>query len=112
MITRHFVRAFAIAAGIAGLLVAAPSSAKAQDWSWLWGGDTVVGGSGRQVVNFSSKHAPGQIIVSFGDRRLYYIQRRGQAISYPIAVPRSQSRWSGTTHVSMKRVNPSWVPTP
>lgn len=112
MITRNFVRAFAIAAGIAGLLVAAPSSAKAQDWSWLWGGDTVVGGSGRQVVNFSSKHAPGQIIVSFGDRRLYFIQSRGQAISYPIAVPRSQSRWSGATHVSMKRVNPSWVPTP
>ena len=36
----------------------------------------------------------------------------GQATSYPIAVPREQSRWEGTTSVSMKRENPPWTPTP
>jgi len=70
------------------------------------------GGGSRDVVRFSKKYAPRQIIVSFGDRRLYYINRRGQAISYPIAVPRPQSRWSGVQYVSMKRVNPPWTPTP
>jgi lipoprotein-anchoring transpeptidase ErfK/SrfK len=65
----------------------------------------------RYVVAFSRKYAPGQIIVSFGDRRLYYISRRGRAISYPIAVPRAQDRWQGTLRVSMKRVNPPWTPT-
>ena len=38
--------------------------------------------------------------------------RPGVAISYPIAVPREQSRWQGVTSVSNKRENPSWTPTP
>jgi len=33
-------------------------------------------------------------------------------LSYPIAIPREQSRWQGVTSVSDKRVNPSWTPTP
>ena len=56
--------------------------------------------------------AKGQIIVSFSDKRLYYVTGPGQAISYPIAAPREQSRWQGTTSVTQKRVNPSWTPTP
>ena len=66
----------------------------------------------RHVVSFPKKHAAGQIIVSFGDRRLYHIVAKGRAISYPIAVPRAQSRWQGVERVSTKRVNPSWTPTP
>lgn len=65
----------------------------------------------RYVVSFSRQYAPKQIIVSFGDRRLYYIFRRGRAISYPIAVPRAQDRWQGALRVSKKRVNPPWTPT-
>ena len=55
---------------------------------------------------------PGQVIVSFGDRRLYLITRAGEAISYPVAIPREQDRWQGVTKVSDKRVNPAWRPTP
>ena len=66
----------------------------------------------RYVVRFPRKYAPRQIIVSFGDRRLYYIFRRGRAISYPIAVPRAEDRWQGTVRISRKRVNPPWTPTP
>ena len=65
----------------------------------------------KQRVSFPKRYSPGQIIVSFGDRRLYHVVRRGRAISYPIAVPRAQSRWQGVERVSMKRVNPSWTPT-
>lgn len=79
---------------------------------WDWGGGEEVGGSGRQVISFNPHYAPGQIIVSFGDRKLYLVTQPGQAISYPIAVPRDQSRWEGVTAVSDKRVNPSWTPTP
>jgi lipoprotein-anchoring transpeptidase ErfK/SrfK len=78
---------------------------------FLWGGDEEQGGA-RHMVGFSPKYNTGQIVVSFGDRRLYYVTRPGQAISYPIAVPRDQSRWEGITSVSMKRENPSWTPTP
>jgi lipoprotein-anchoring transpeptidase ErfK/SrfK len=77
----------------------------------LWGGEPEWGGK-RQTVSFTKEFKPGQIIVSFGDRRLYLVNKPGQAISYPIAIPRDQSRWSGVTSVSMKRENPDWTPTP
>ena len=104
----------AIFAGATAVLisstVAAPASA--QDFfSFLWGGDESHGGE-RKKVTFSPKYDAGQVIVSFGDRRLYWVYRKGAAISYPIAVPREQSRWEGKTSVSMKRENPSWTPTP
>lgn len=77
----------------------------------MWGGDQEWGG-GRQTVAFNEQYSPGQIIVSFGDRRLYLITKRGQAISYPIAIPREDAKWEGVTNVSMKRENPDWRPTP
>ena len=102
--------ALALAALIA--VVAMPATASAQGlFDFLWGGSEDWGG-GRKSVSFSPKYRAGQVIVSFGDRRLYLIKGHGRAISYPIAVPRAQSRWSGVTNVSMKRINPSWTPTP
>lgn len=79
---------------------------------WDWGGGQERDGSGREVVAFSPQFAPGEIIVSFGDRRLYFVRRSGEAISYPIAVPREEDRWQGVTTVSEKKINPSWTPTP
>lgn len=100
-------RALVSAALSLAMITLATSAANAQDlFSFLWSGGY------RDTVSFSPKYSPGQIIVSFGDRKLYWIHRRGEAISYPIAVPREQSRWSGVTRVSQKRVNPGWTPTP
>ena len=56
---------------------AAPASAQL---FWDWGGGSMVGGSGREVVRFSPQFAKGQIIVSFGDRRLYYVTKPGEAL--------------------------------
>ncbi len=70
------------------------------------------GCSGKEVVAFSKRYAKGTVVVSFADRRLYFINKPGQAISYPIAAPMDKARWSGTLHVSSKRVNPGWTPTP
>jgi lipoprotein-anchoring transpeptidase ErfK/SrfK len=97
----------------AALITAAamPVAANAQAVDFLWGGDNEWGGK-RTVVSFPTRYRPGQVIVSFGDRRLYLITKPGRALSYPIAVPRQQSRWQGRTSVSMKRENPSWTPTP
>lgn len=90
-------------------LAAGPASAQL---FWDWGGGSAVGGSGREVVRFSPQYPKGQVIVSFSDRRLYFITRPGEALSYPIAAPREQSKWQGVTSVSQKRINPSWTPTP
>lgn len=86
--------------------------ALAQQLFWDWGGGDAVGASGREVVRFSQQFAPGQIVVSFGDRRLYFVSQPGEAISYPIAIPRDEDRWEGVTTVTNKRINPSWTPTP
>lgn len=93
-------------------LLAGHSQPASAQLFWDWGGKEESNGSGREVIRFNSKYTPGQIIVSFGDRRLYLITRAGEAISYPVAIPREQDRWQGVTKVSDKKVNPPWRPTP
>ncbi|WP_423415299.1 L,D-transpeptidase family protein [Hyphomicrobium sp. B1] len=96
---------------MAGGLVSA-SSAKAEDLvDFLWGGSPEYGG-GRSIVSFDPQYKPGQIIVSFSDRRLYWIMKPGVALTYPVAIPTGEARWQGVTKVSAKRVNPPWTPTP
>jgi lipoprotein-anchoring transpeptidase ErfK/SrfK len=108
---RSLLSSIVLAGAAATLPLTAPTPAKAQSLiDFLWGGSQEWGG-GKQTVSFDPKYTPGQIIVSFGDRRLYHIIAKGKATSYPIAVPREQSRWQGTTTVSSKRLNPSWRPT-
>lgn len=88
------------------------TTAKAQDlFSALFGDGPSGVASGKQYVSFSKKFRRNTVVVSFGDRRLYYINKRGQAISYPIAIPKGDARWSGNSRVSQKRINPSWTPT-
>jgi len=107
MTLKSIAARMSLAAGlIASAALSQPEVASAQSIFYDWNGGT------RQTVAISPQVQPGQIIVSFGDRRLYHVIGRGRAISYPIAIPREQSRWEGTTSVSMKRVNPSWTPTP
>ncbi len=128
---KSLIRFTAMAAGAVALMVTVPGQAQAQSLdNWLSfdnsqsrssgnsgsfsGGGFFSGGggtSGRQNVSISPKYGPGQIIVSFGDRRLYFVQSKGRAISYPIAIPKPSARWAGVERVSAKRVNPSWTPT-
>ncbi|MDX2205106.1 MAG: L,D-transpeptidase [Hyphomicrobiaceae bacterium] len=111
MYARLLCRA-AFAAGLGLSLMTLEARPAAAQLFWDWGGDETIGGSGRQIVGFSPSYKKGEIVVSFGDRRLYFVTQPGQAVSYPIAIPREQSRWSGVTSVTNKRINPSWTPTP
>lgn len=112
MPSRSLTSSVALAAFIATVSLTAAPPAQAQGlFEFLWGGGQEWGGS-KQTVAFDPKYTAGQVVVSFGDRRLYLITKAGTALSYPIAVPREQSRWQGTTSVTDKRVNPSWRPTP
>ncbi len=112
MITGPSLRSAVIATGTLFLLACAQANPAAAQLFWDWGGGNAVGASGREIVRFSPQYDRGQIIVSFGDRRLYFISNVGEAISYPIAIPRDEDRWEGITEVSNKRINPSWTPTP
>lgn len=113
MIGHSPIRNMVASAALAFVVIApvASTPASAQDFSWLWGGGTQVGGSGKEVIAFGAQHRPGQIIVSFTDRRLYLVTRPGEALSYPIASPRDQSRWQGTLQIASKKVDPPWTPT-
>ena len=110
-LTKPFRAGAATAVAVfAAMLCAAPASA--QSIFFDWGSNETVNDSGREIVNFEDKARPGELIVSFGDRRVYFLVGPGKALSYPIAVPREKSKWAGVTSVSQKRVNPSWTPTP
>ena len=105
------VRAALVAfGGIALGAAVMPHQAKA-DWLSDLFGDATGNFQSKTMVRFSPKYETGQIIVSFGDRRLYYVTGKGQALSYPIAIPKGDARWAGVSTVSDKRVNPSWTPT-
>ena len=64
----------------------------------------------RQVVSFNGRYAPGTIVVSTGERRLWYVLGNGQAIQYGVGVGRPGFEWSGTKTVTMKREWPDWRP--
>jgi lipoprotein-anchoring transpeptidase ErfK/SrfK len=64
----------------------------------------------RQVVAYGGRHAPGSIVISTRERRLYYVLGNGQAIRYGVGVGRPGFTWAGTRSVTMKREWPDWRP--
>ena len=99
---RGCLRRLILAAGLSAM-AAVPAGAQATTWAW--------GGAEREMITWPAAHKPGEIIVSFADRRLYLILASGRALSFPVAIPREGKGWSGATRVSMKRAGPVWTPT-
>jgi lipoprotein-anchoring transpeptidase ErfK/SrfK len=54
--------------------------------------------------------APGTIVVSVSQRRLFLVQNDGTTISYPVAVPKHGKEWFGVTSIREKFTNPDWTP--
>jgi len=66
----------------------------------------------RQVVIWTHGYAPGTIVISTKERRLYYVLGDGTAIEYGVGVGREGFTWSGTKKISMKKEWPDWRPPP
>jgi lipoprotein-anchoring transpeptidase ErfK/SrfK len=64
----------------------------------------------REVVAFTGRYAPGTIVVSTSERRLWFVLGNGQAIQYGVGVGRPGFTWSGSHSVTMKREWPDWRP--
>jgi lipoprotein-anchoring transpeptidase ErfK/SrfK len=64
----------------------------------------------RSTVDYSGEHAPGTVIVSTRERRLYYVLPDGNAVRYGIGVGRQGFQWSGTETITRKREWPDWRP--
>ncbi len=64
----------------------------------------------REIVNFSTKEAPGTIIVDTSERRLYFVLPGGKAVRYGIGVGRPGFEWTGEHKISAMREWPDWRP--
>ncbi|HEX2555552.1 MAG TPA: L,D-transpeptidase [Microvirga sp.] len=64
----------------------------------------------REVVAFDRGYAPGTIVVSTSERRLYLVMGNGQALRYGVGVGRPGFEWSGTQKVTRKAEWPDWTP--
>ncbi|MEH3146166.1 MAG: L,D-transpeptidase [Methylobacterium frigidaeris] len=64
----------------------------------------------RETVAYSGPYAPGTIVVSTVERRLYYVLGGGQALRYGVGVGRPGFTWAGNQTVTMKREWPDWRP--
>ena len=64
----------------------------------------------REVVAFSGNYAPGTMVVSTSERRLYLVLGNGEALRYGVGVGRPGFTWSGVKTITAKKEWPSWVP--
>jgi len=66
----------------------------------------------RQVVSWNGSEAPGSIVVSTQERRLYFVMGDGKAIRYGVGVGRPGFEWAGAKTITNKREWPDWTPPP
>jgi lipoprotein-anchoring transpeptidase ErfK/SrfK len=66
----------------------------------------------RQVVSWNGPEAPGSIVVSTQERRLYYVMGDGKAMRYGVGVGRPGFEWAGAKTITNKREWPDWTPPP
>jgi lipoprotein-anchoring transpeptidase ErfK/SrfK len=65
----------------------------------------------RQTVDWNEGQYPvGSIIIRTSERKLYYVNAKGEAIRYAIGVGREGFQWSGVNRISRKTEWPSWTP--
>ena len=57
----------------------------------------------RQVVSYSTREAPGTIIIDTPNTYLYLVLGNGQAMRYGIGVGRDGFTWSGTQTITRRR---------
>ncbi len=109
----------AVASSIVGLCVAASSAVSAYEIDPLTRQPLTVDPSGfraqataipRQTVDYDGPYAPGTVVISTSERRLYLVLGGGKALRYGIGVGREGFTWSGVQSISMKREWPDWRP--
>jgi lipoprotein-anchoring transpeptidase ErfK/SrfK len=89
------------------LLVGMPGTAEAQSlFGWLFAQRIP-----REVIPFpGSSYAPGTVVISTSQRRLYLVMAGHQALRYGIGVGREGFTWSGSSEITAKREWPDWTP--
>jgi lipoprotein-anchoring transpeptidase ErfK/SrfK len=63
-----------------------------------------------EKVQYDGDAKPGTIVIQTGDRSLYLITGKDQALKYSVGVGRSGQQWFGTTRIASKHIKPAWKP--
>ena len=66
----------------------------------------------RETVAYDGPYAPGTILISTKERRMYLILPERQAIKYGVGVGRPGFEWGGVKLISRKAEWPDWTPPP
>jgi lipoprotein-anchoring transpeptidase ErfK/SrfK len=66
----------------------------------------------REVVAYDGPYAPGTVVVSTSERRLYLVLPGRRALKYGIGVGREGFEWAGTKTIASKQEWPAWTPPP
>jgi len=66
----------------------------------------------RQVVAYSSREAPGTVIIDTTHTYLFYVIGNGKAVRYGTGVGREGFTWSGVKSIIRKSEWPDWYPPP
>ncbi len=66
--------------------------------------------SNREIVMSAGNYAPGTIVISTAERRLYFVLAGGKAVRYAVGVGREGFQWSGTEKITNKQEWPDWRP--
>jgi len=64
----------------------------------------------RHVVDYSTREAPGTIVIDTPNTYLYYVLGGGKAVRYGIGVGREGFTWSGVKAIERKAEWPDWIP--
>ena len=63
-----------------------------------------------EKVDYTGDAKPGTVVVQTGERSLYLVTDKGQALKYTVGVGRSGQQWFGTTRIASKHIKPAWKP--
>jgi len=64
----------------------------------------------RAMVNYSTREAPGTVIIDTANTTLYYVLGQNRAVRYGVGVGREGFTWSGVQTISRKAEWPDWHP--
>lgn len=63
-----------------------------------------------EKVRYAGAAAPGTIVVQTGERSLYLVTGKDQALKYIVGVGKSGAQWFGVTRIASKHIKPAWKP--
>ncbi len=63
-----------------------------------------------ELVAYPDNYAPGTIVISKSQKKLYFTLGNDEAIRYPVAVGLPGKAWLGPARVDGKYVEPAWSP--